>query len=311
MRIKRIKGMALTDQLEAKKHDRMYTFLLANGNIRGVIMKGTIMVGEMRANHRLGVLETLVLGHAYIAAAMMSVQLKGEDRITLQVDCSGPIKGFVVESNAYNEVRGYLKNVPIPVEKPVEDFNMSPFFGAGFLTVTKTLEDRRQPFSGKVMLEYGNLARDLTNYYMISEQVPSAINLSVQFDNEGNVVGAGGMFLQVMPQAEEREVIELEEMVARFPSIGASFAEGIDPEDLVKDKFGTQSPEFLDHRKAQFYCQCKRERMMDYLAALPDEDLRDIIDKGPFPVEIRCHHCNTYYHIKESEIRDLFAKKIN
>ena len=72
------------------------------------------MVNEMRANHELGILETLVLGHAYIAAGLMSASLKGNDRLSLQVDCSGPIKGLVAETNAFGEVRGYLKQVPHP-----------------------------------------------------------------------------------------------------------------------------------------------------------------------------------------------------
>lgn len=107
-------------------------FLWLTALLWGGIINGTIMINEMRANHRLGILETLVLGHAYIACGLMSAQLKGADRITLQVDCTGPVKGFIVESSAFNEVRGYLKNVPVPVDKPLEDFDLSPFFGAPF-----------------------------------------------------------------------------------------------------------------------------------------------------------------------------------
>ena len=39
-------------------------------------MNGTRMVNEMRANHELGVLETLVLGRAYIGAGLMAADLK-------------------------------------------------------------------------------------------------------------------------------------------------------------------------------------------------------------------------------------------
>ena len=55
-------GKTLKDQLKASAKDRLYNFLLADGAIRGVIMHGTRMVNEMRANHELGILETLVLG---------------------------------------------------------------------------------------------------------------------------------------------------------------------------------------------------------------------------------------------------------
>jgi molecular chaperone Hsp33 len=134
-------------------------------------MNGTRMVNEMRANHELGILETLVLGRAYLGAGLMSADLKSNDRISIKIDCSGPIKGLVVEANAFGEVRGFLKRMPIPIEKPMESFDLSPFFGAGFLLVTKYIEGAKQPFTGQVMLKYGNIAKDLANYYLTSEQV--------------------------------------------------------------------------------------------------------------------------------------------
>ena len=67
------------------------------------------MIAQMGWNHELGVLETLALGHAYLGACLMSASLKGNDRLRLQVDCSGPIKGLVVEANAAGAVRGFFE----------------------------------------------------------------------------------------------------------------------------------------------------------------------------------------------------------
>ncbi len=102
---KKIFGNTLKEQLIASANDRLYRFLLSGGDVAGVILKATRMVNEMRSNHELGIIETLVLGHAYMACGLMSANLKGNDRISIQVECSGPIKGFTAESNAYNEVR--------------------------------------------------------------------------------------------------------------------------------------------------------------------------------------------------------------
>lgn len=48
----------------------------------------------------------------------------------------------------------------LPVYKPLEDFNLSPFFGAGFISLIKYLEDSKQPFKGRVELQYGSIAAD-------------------------------------------------------------------------------------------------------------------------------------------------------
>ena len=224
-------GESLKERLLASAKDRIFKFLLADGDVRGAILHGTRMVNEMRANHELGILETLVLGRAYLGAGLMSANLKGTDAISIKIECTGPIKGLTVESNAFGEVRGFLKNVPIPIDKPMEDFSLSPFFGAGFLSVIRTIEDAKQPFTGKIALEYGNIAQDLANYFLKSEQIPTAFNLSIKYDREGEVTGAGGLFLQAMPGADDALAAELEALVVQFPSLGDVFTGGQDPED--------------------------------------------------------------------------------
>ena len=302
-------GQTLKEQLLASARDRLHTFLLADGDVRGVVMNGTRMVNEMRANHELGILETLVLGRAYLGAGLMSAGLKGSDRISLEFDCSGPIKGLTVEANAFGEVRGFLKNIPIPIAKPMENFDLSPFFGAGFLAVTKHLEDAKHPFTGRVILKYGNVAQDLANYYLTSEQIPTAFNLSIKFDRQGRVTGAGGIFLQAMPQADDELAASLEERVINLPSLGEVFTGEIDPETIIGKSFRDYSPRFLANHRIEFMCHCNQDRVRNLLMMLPVTDLRDIRDNGPFPVEMRCHYCNTRYHFTEKDIRIIYGQR--
>jgi molecular chaperone Hsp33 len=302
-------GETLKEQLRAGARDRLYNFILADGAMRGVIMNGTRMINEMRANHELGILETLVLGRAYLGAGLMSADLKSNDRISINIDCSGPIKGLVVETNAFGEVRGFLKRVPIPIDQPMESFDLSPFFGAGFLLVTKYLEGAKQPFTGQIVLQYGNIAKDLANYYLTSEQVPTAFNLSIKFDKQGQVTGAGGLFLQAMPQSDDKLAGNMEDRVTSLPSLGEVFTEDKDPEALVAAAFKDYSPRFLANRRIEFMCHCNPERVRSLLTLLPLDELKDIRDKGPFPVEINCHHCNTPYRFTREDIVAIYGKR--
>jgi molecular chaperone Hsp33 len=302
-------GKSLKEQLLAAAKDRLYHFTLANDTVRGVILQGTQMVREMRANHELGVLETLVLGHAYIGAALMSATLKGNDRLSLLFECSGPIRGLTVESNAFGEVRGYLKHLPIPVEKPLENFDLAPFFGAGFLTVTRYLESAKQPFSGKVMLQYGNIAEDLAHYYVTSEQIPTALHLSIRFDKEGNPLGAGGLLIQALPGATEETIRAMEEKVRALSSLGTDFSNGLLPETLINAEFKEHAPRILANRRIEFMCHCNEPGVKSLLRMLPKTDLTDLIENGPFPVEMRCHHCNTVYEFDREVIVDIYQSK--
>ena len=301
----------LKAQLRARAKDRLHNFILADGSIRGVVLHGTRMIREMRANHELGILETLLLGHAYLAAALMAAGLKGQDRLSLEIECAGPAKGLVVEANAFGEVCGYLRRVPIPVERPLQNFNLTPFLGAGFLTVRRYLTDAKQPFSGKVMLQYGSLAQDLANYYLRSEQLPSAFSLSIQFDRQGAVAGAGGLMLQVLPGVSEQVVVDLEQEIQILPSLGAAFAEERAPVSLVEAAFQNQNPRFIGQHRVEFMCHCRRQRLSRLLALLPADALGDIRANGPFPVELRCHYCNTRYLFDKKDIQQIYSQRFS
>jgi molecular chaperone Hsp33 len=45
------------------------------------------------------------------------------------------------------------------------------------------------------------------------------------------------------------------------------------------------------------------------LAALPIEDLEEMIADGPFPLEIRCHQCNTRYDFSRTELQEIRAPR--
>ncbi|MFH1983506.1 MAG: Hsp33 family molecular chaperone HslO [Pseudomonadota bacterium] len=302
-------GDDIKAQLKAAALDRLHRFVLSGGTVRGAVLHGTRMVNEMRANHGLGILETLVLGHAYLAGGLMTSHLKGNDRIRLAVDCTGPIKGLTVEVNAFGEVRGHLKSVPIAVDKPLESFNLSPFFGAGVLEVTRFLEDAKNPFTGRVALMYGSLAKDLAYYFLTSEQIPSAFHLSIKFDTEGTVTGAGGLFLQVLPGAPEDTVASLESLVAGISSIGEAFESGIPAETVIADAFRGHDAKILDSYRVEFFCHCGLEKIRNMLAMLPEDDLRDIRENGPFPVDIQCHHCSSHYQFSQADVVTIYNSR--
>jgi molecular chaperone Hsp33 len=216
-----------------------------------------------------------------------------------------------VEANAFGEVRGYLKQVPIEIHNPMESFDLSPFFGAGFLSVTKYLEGGKHPFTGKVMMEFGNLALDLALYHLKSEQVPSAFALSVDFNGEGEVRGAGGILIQALPGADDQILVQLEKRLNSLPSIGKQVHGHNFPDQWLQDSFAEFDPRLLDHKGVEFMCHCKPEQIRSMLAMLKTEDLKDMAENGPFPIQIRCHNCNTVYEFGEVEMALIYSQRLS
>jgi len=302
-------GHTLKDQLRAAAADRLYRFTLADNMVRGALIHGARMIYEMRANHQLGVLETLALGHAYLAAGLMAAGLKGNDRVKLQIECSGPIQGLIVEANAFGEVRGYLKQVPIPIQQAPADFDLSPFFGAGLMRVTRHLERAKAPFEGRIALQYGNIGQDLAHYYLTSEQIPTAVYLSIEFDADGRVVGAGGLLLQAMPGADDQTMADLETQIVNLPSLGKQLAANPDGHAFVTAHFNAYQPRLLTDYRVEFMCHCSRKKTAHLLAMLPLDQLQDIAKNGPFPLQMRCHHCNSSYGFDQTEIGRICAMR--
>ncbi len=304
----KIEDSVLTEHLSSLEDDRREIFLIADGSIRVSAVSATRLLNEMRANHNTGLVETYILGQGYIAGALLSGEVKGNDRIQMTIDSGGPLKGMSVEAWACGAVRGYLVNNPIPLEKPLESLDTSPIFGPGFLTITRILEGSKNPFSGSVMMEYGHLAQDLALYYAKSGQTPSLFSLSISFDREGRVWGAGGIMMQALPECDTSVLDKLQNESGLLSRMGGSIGEGNSVRDYVMSHFSSYGVDYLGHTPIGFSCPCSRKNYEKYLVNLPQKE-KDEILKGSFPLMIQCFNCGTEYEFSKEQLEELFLKE--
>jgi len=303
----KIEDKELLEHIESLEDDKREVFLLSDEKVRVSAVSATKMVNQMRANHQTGLLETYMLGQGYIAGALLSSQVKGNDRIQITIECGGPVKGMFIESWACGAVRGYLTNNPIPLEKPLESLDTSLIYGPGFLSISKILEGAKAPFTGQIMMEYGNLANDLALYYKQSEQTPSLFYLSLEFDRKGRVWGAGGLFIQALPGCPDIVLDQLQEKSKSLSELGASIANGESINDYVMREFASFSPKNISHSPIGFSCPCSRKAFIGYLKNLPKKE-KDEILAGDFPLVLECFNCGTKYKFEKSEVETLFKE---
>lgn len=316
MELKPISDTFINDHLHTIDNDGVDIFILDHGNYRGALINGTKLINQMRTNHQYGKLETFIAGHAYLAAGLLTSNIKGNDRIELKLICDGPVGGVCAEATAEGRIRGYLENSDIlelldendndKYSAPQEIFDMSPFIGEGSLAVTKKLENAKNPFTGFVSIEHGNIAQDLTYYFIKSEQKPTAFNLSIRFDSEGRVIGAGGLMVQAFPSAEYETSYKLDSRIRTLTSLGTFFSEGQTGKEIIDEYFSDVSPVHIGKRSIEFYCHCSKDLFKRFLSALPVYELRDLRDNGPFPVKTTCFNCNTTYEFSYEEVEELY-----
>lgn len=293
---------AVETHLTALAADGMDFFLLENGTIRASILHASRMVNEMRANHGTGILETIALAYAYMGTLLASSTLKGNDRMNMAMDCEGPLRGFSVDANAAGQVRGYLKTDHIQLDRPVESFDLSPFIGRGHLNVSRFSGEAIQPFTGTIELAHGSIALDLARYFLVSEQIPTAISLSVFFDPHGEVLGAGGLLIQAMPDATEQIREDLDDWLAEIPSLGRMFSEERTGSRILHEVFAAFGPELVGSRDVSFHCPCTRTMFLEYLRGLPQDEKQALLAHDSEKVQVRCHNCASLYAFPHQEI---------
>ena len=283
--------------------DGMTVFILGGGALRGAFFHGTRFVNRLRAQHSLGLLETMVLGQAALCGALLIPTMKGRDRAVFRYDTNGPAAGFSVEASSAGSVRGYLLQNPIPVDAPPESWDLAPYFGDGTVSVIRFPEGGREPVTGTVEIRHRNVARDLAEYFLVSEQTATAFNTGIQFDRDGRVVGAGGLFLQTMPGADPGLVGTAERAFSAAPSLGQWFAEGGDREDVIFGLFRGMEPVVALERDIVFDCPCSRENYRSRILSLDSREVDDMLSKGPDPLEVYCHNCGSEYRFPLDELR--------
>ncbi|MCF0241732.1 MAG: Hsp33 family molecular chaperone HslO [Treponema sp.] len=316
-----IKNKELLNILGGVQNDGMTVFVMAEGQFRGAFYNGTRMINQMRANQDLGILETYILGQALLCAALLIPTMKGKEHLTLTYETDGICKGFVAEADSTGYVRGHLLQDSIPLDKPLESWDLSPFFGnCGTLTVQRIGEGMKTPMTSSVELQYKNIALDLAYYFSQSEQIHTAFKTSIHFDKMGRVVGAGGMFLQVVPgaggkskisaqnensgnenaaQIREELIERAERAVNAMPSIGTWFYEGGNREDVVYGLFREFNPAAVLDRDVIFDCPCSEKSFIQRIKSLPKTELEDIIATETFPLEVICQNCKSKYYISK------------
>ena len=276
----------------------------AEGQIRAFAVTSKELVEEARKRHNTSPIVTAALGRLMSGAVMMGSMMKGEkDLLTIRVNGDGPMRGMTVTADAAGNVKGYpfVPDVVLPANA-LGKLDVAGAIGAGNMSVIKDM-GLKEPYI-QTALQTGEIAEDLTYYFAVSEQVPSAVGLGVLMNKENTVEQAGGFIIQLMPFAEEEVIEKLEKKVAEVTSVTSLLAQGYNPEMILQKLLGDLGLEITENMPVRFYCGCSKERVTKALASISRAELDEIIKDGK-PIEVNCDFCNTHYTFDIDELKEI------
>jgi molecular chaperone Hsp33 len=270
----------------------------------------TELVTEIRDRHDLWPTATAAVGRLATGAALFAANVKGKERISLQIAGGGPLGNIAADAWLLDEAtigaRGYARNprVELPIDARGK-FNVAAAIGEGSLQVTRS-SDVGQPYVGIVPLVSGEIAEDLAVYLAQSEQIPSVVALGV-LANPNGVVAAGGILAQVLPGADERALAALERRAAEMPPVTQMIAAGADAPALLHALAGDAALRAQRSIDVRFACLCNRAKVEAVLLGMGSEELLQLTRERDL-TEATCEYCKTRYVFSTADIHALLKR---
>lgn len=289
--------------------DQFIKAITKNNDFRAFAVNGTNLVREAAQTHDTSRIASVVLGRGLLASTLMAqAVLKGEERLSIQLNGRGPIGNVVVEADAKGSVRGYVTNPQLDVIlNDAGQLDVAQAVGHnGVLQVTK-FAPYANPYIGQSQLVSGEIGDDFTYYLAQSEQIPSAIGVSVYMNEDDTVGVAGGFLVQALPGATDASIDQLEKALANMRPLSDMLSDGYTPLDILEEIFGKGEVNILQTAGVGLAAEPPKSAYAKMLATLPAEEIKAMIDEDD-GAEVVGKFSGKRYFFTATELREILQQ---
>ncbi len=273
-----------------------------------VAVETTVSTRYACRRHGLSYLTTTLLGRAMAGGLLLASSMKTpRGRVSLRVQCQGPLRGLTVDAGRNGGVRGYVAvpNLELALA-PGGQFDLTRAVGRGHLQVTRD-EGLGDALQSTVELVSGGIGDDLAAYLFHSEQTPSAVFVGERITRKG-IRCSGGVLVQVLPKAANEPA--LVDLLERECGAVEGFSQQLEAHQgnmaaLLQSLFGALDPQPLAApQPVRFHCQCTAARCRAALQLLGVQELEEMMaqDGG---AEMTCHFCAEVYRFCGADLQQV------
>jgi molecular chaperone Hsp33 len=322
------------------EEDFIQPFLIDHSAIHGRFVRLGSAAEEILSRHRYPKPVAVLLAEMLVVAAMLSSNLKSGGLLTVQAKGEGPVKFLVVDATHTGALRGYAelaeggKTKLSQLARRKKPPTLKDILGKGYLALTFDPGLGGERYQGIVELADTSFADAMLGYFTQSHQVEMAIRIAAaQEKRKGRKARwvAGGILIERLPEGS----------VSKNPKKKSSkspekfrTSDGL-PEDLkeqwVRNRLFLESAtekELLDRslpswtlirrlfgedgvwayavRAIEASCRCSRERILEVLTSLPEQEVNDLFVRNR--LKINCRFCNSTEQFSRDDIKNLYTK---
>lgn len=272
--------------------------LAGRGDVRWAVADLAGVVEEARVRHDLSPVAAAALGRAMAGAALlMFLSTKAWERLVLEVRGDGPLGRVVAEIDGAGNLRGLVGNPHVETGEG-EGLGLAAAIGRGLLKVRRE-SPRWGSFESQVELVTGEIGLDLAHFLEQSEQTRSAVLLGV-LARPGGIAAAGGMIVELMPDAREEAIAPLEHNLGSLEGVSRRLENGGLPA-LAEAVLAGLDHDELGRQELRFACRCNREELLGKLRLLPPADRDELLAESG-RMEAECAFCGQRYRYAAAEL---------
>lgn len=291
--------------------DKLIRCITSDGAVMAAAVDASDIAFTAQRLHNTTPVGTAALGRLLCAGSLMGANLKqSKATINLSVKGDGPLGSVFVVGDSDGNVRGYVSNPDCETEY-YNNGKINVAAGVGRYGTLVVIRDYGQgePYIGQVPLVSGEIAEDITNYYATSEQIPTVCGLGVLVDKEDSkVLLAGGFLIQLLPGADDSTIDRIEKNISELEPVTTMLAKGFSILDICKKALDGFEVEVLDESEIHYVCSCSREKLENYFAGLPDDELSGFLDENGV-CKVNCRFCNKEYIFTENDMNSIIKSR--
>jgi len=267
--------------------------LLDDGAVRLILVEATAPACDTRRVHGLGPDAARLGAEALVAAALNAAHIKGEEQLSLQLQAESPRAAFYADVVSTGAVRARVT----PPSLELDGGRLT-----GHLMAIKSLGNQ-ELYRGITEVPGTTLEQALSDHLARSAQVHDVLRIGVHQDDEGEILKAGGLLLERLPEEPHHPSLDAEAFEARYGWVREAEIFQLLTQ-LAFGSLGDQAVEVLESTPLTWSCRCSRSRVEAMLASLGTVELQDMIEQD-HGAEVTCDFCNTRFQFDEDELRRI------
>lgn len=269
--------------------DKIIKTLICGGQVSLTVLETTDLVNRAVQIHGLSPRAGMLLGGLLTCGAYVASSLK-EDRGSISITVKAKCGDGAVSVSADKElhIRGYA------------DGTCEDTLVGGALTVVRE-DGFSTPFTGACEILSDNVSDILETYYGQSEQIPTAVYINVEPDDNGGCLAAYGVVMQLLPDARQDKIEEAGGLFEEFKCHNTLS----DAQEIFSKFFAEYSSGEVGTGFPEYRCNCSEKKISGVLASVGKAELLKICDELG-EVKVHCHYCNKDYIYDRARIEELF-----